>query len=128
MLNSGALLAAAGLAGIAAALVLVAATAVRRPAVGGVLAGAAGVALGCWWLGLWPAWPPREDAGRLVLFLLPAAAAVELAAAVNRMALRRANPLRVIVALLAARILLHDSVYLVGPESGEWSTTQAVAV
>src|SRR6478752_3895357 len=48
----------------------------------GLIAGAGlGYAAGCAWLGVKPHWPPREDQDRLLLILIPAAAAVELTAA-----------------------------------------------
>lgn len=88
----------------------------RRPegaAAGGALGIGAAFLVGAWLLGLAPRFPPREDGDRFLLVLLPAAVCAELAAAVLR---RRAAWLawlpRLVVAGGAARVLLHDSIYL----------------
>src|SRR5215471_13747611 len=46
-----------------------------------VLGVGVGVLFGCWWLGIRPHWPPREDQDRLLLILLPAIVVVEFVAA-----------------------------------------------
>jgi hypothetical protein len=87
-----------------------------------------GIFLGCWWLGLLPNWPPREDQDRLLLLLLPAVAVVEGAGA---FAVQRQWPiwvLRLLIAALAARLLLHGSVYVsdaMDSESTKWTATQS---
>jgi hypothetical protein len=97
----------------------------RRAAVGWV----AGVGLGfyvgfllaCRLLGSWPHWPPREDQDRLLALLLPAAIAVELVAALLPRLRWPVWLLRLVVAGAAARILLHNTVYLVGPGTLLWT-------
>jgi hypothetical protein len=104
----------------------------RRPAhpwasAGGVLGVGLGFYAGVWLLGLRPHWPPREDLDRLVFILFPAIIAIELLGAF-------AGRLRWLVwlprlgtAAVAARILLHGSVYLTdsaGTGTPEWSPAQ----
>jgi hypothetical protein len=52
-----------------------------RGRIGGVLGVGAGISAGCWWLGVSPNWPPREDQDRLLFVLLPALIVVETAVA-----------------------------------------------
>jgi hypothetical protein len=86
-----------------------------------------GVIVGCWWLGIRPHWPPREDQDRLVLILLPAIVVVEFAAAFLGRTPYLAWLLRLIIAAIAASVLLHQSVYitdLAGPGSRLWTPAQ----
>lgn len=99
----------------------------KRPAVvsaGTALGVALGFLAGCFWLGVRPHWPPREDQDRLLLILFPGAVAVELvAAAINKWGWL----LRIAVAASAAWVLLYGSVYLqdwAGPDSREWTRGQ----
>jgi hypothetical protein len=99
-----------------------------RTSAGGVLGVALGFYAGCWWLGLRPHWPPREDQDRFLFLLLPAVVGVELLVAFAGRLPRLVWLLRLLVAAVAARILLHDTNYLTdlaGPGTREWTTTQA---
>jgi hypothetical protein len=95
-----------------------------RVAAGGALAVGLGFALGCWWLGVTFTWPPREDQDRLLLVLLPAVVLVEVLAAMPWLPRIVAWLLRLAVAAVAARVLLHQSIYLVGPGDTQWSPEQ----
>jgi hypothetical protein len=102
-----------------------------RSAVGWVLGVWAGFYAGCWLLGLWPHWPPREDQDRLLALVLPAALAVELVAATSIVPHGLAWALRLIVAIGVARVLLHGSIYLAdlaGPGTRQWTPGQAALV
>ncbi len=125
--------AATGAAVLAALVCLLFGGASRRPrpgwmAAGGALGVGAAVYVGAWLLKLAPHFPPREDADRFLLILLPAAVGVELMAAVlPRRAAWLAWALRLVVAAGAARVLLHDSTYITdsaGPGTREWSPTE----
>jgi hypothetical protein len=86
-----------------------------------------GLAVGCWWLGLLPHWPPREDMDRLLLILFPAALGVELVAAFLGRLQWSAWLLRFAVVASAVPVLLHNSIYLTdaaGPGSREWTPDQ----
>lgn len=72
---------------------------------------ASGFYLGCWWLGVRPHWPPREDQDRLLTLLLPATLLVEVIALAN-VPRWPCWLLRGVVAFAAARVLLNGSVYL----------------
>jgi hypothetical protein len=100
----------------------------RRAPVGGVLGAGAAFYLGCRLLKLWPHWPPREDQDRLLLLVLPAVLAVELAASFPRLRRWLAWLLRLTVAAAAAPVLLYQTTYLAdlaGPGTREWTTAQA---
>ncbi len=94
-----------------------------RVSAGSVLGMALGLGVGCWWLGIHPHWPPREDQDRLLLVLLPAVLVVELLAALAGRLRWLAWPLRLLIAAGAGRVLLHHSSYLAdlsGPGTREW--------
>jgi hypothetical protein len=98
-----------------------------RARIGGVLGGGGGIYVGCWWLGVSPNWPPREDQDRLLFVLFPALIVVE--AVVAFAARPRWLPwlLRMAVAASAAPILLYGSSYIsepAGPGSREWTLVQ----
>src|SRR5436190_18206126 len=80
--------------------------------IGGTLGAFLGFCAGCWWLELWPRWPPAEDQGRLIYILLPAVVCVELLALLPERFHWVLWLLRLTVAFGAARVLLHDSTYL----------------
>jgi hypothetical protein len=87
----------------------------------------AGFLTGCWVLGLRPHWPPREDQDRFLVLLLPAVLVVELLATVPKVPAWLIWLLRLAVAVTAARVLLHDTIYLTdlaGPGSREWTPAQ----
>jgi hypothetical protein len=86
-----------------------------------------GFAIGCWGLGIRPHWPPREDQDRLLLFLFPLLIGVELVATIPARRRWLAWLPRLVVAVGAAPVLLHNSIYLTdlaGPGSREWTPAQ----
>ncbi len=94
---------------------------------GWALSVAAGFYLGCWVLGIWPHWPPREDLDRLLVVVTPVAVAVELFSAFPKIPRWLVWALRLVVIAGGARILLHGSGYitdLTGPATSEWSPAQ----
>jgi hypothetical protein len=87
----------------------------------------AGVYAGLFFLGIRPRWPPREDLDRLLVWLLPLAISVEIAAACVPRLPWLARLLRAAAAALTAPLLLAGTVYvtdLAGAGSREWSLTQ----
>ena len=93
-------------------------------ALGDVLGVGLGFVVGAWMLGFSPRWPPRADQDRLLFVLFPAVCAVEVGAAVAGRFRWLAWLPRPIVAAGAARLLLHNTVYLedlAGPGTREWS-------
>jgi hypothetical protein len=102
-----------------------------RAAVGEVLGIGVGFALGCWWLGVRPHWPPREDLDRFLEILLPAVGAVEIVIALLRRPASIDWALRFLVAAGAAPVLLYGSIYLAdaaGPGTRQWTLAQAVVI
>ena len=102
-----------------------------RAAVGEVVGISAGFALGCWWLGARPHWPPREDLDRLLMIVLPGAGAVEIVIALLRRPAWIGWALRFIVAAGAAPVLLYGSIYLAdaaGPGTRQWTHAQAMVI
>ncbi len=113
-----------GAALVVAALLLAA----RWPDSGWVVGLGAGYYLGCWMLEIRPRWPVREDLDRLLLLVVPAVLVVELLGAIPRLPRWLIWALRVGIAGLGARVLLHGSMYLSGPAgagSSAWTTAQA---
>jgi hypothetical protein len=103
----------------------------RRVACGWVIAVAGGLGLGIGLLGIWPHWPPLEDLGRFLYLVLPATVIVELYATAVGQRWWLTWPARLLIAAGAARVLLHNSIYLAdlaGPGSAEWSTGQASVI
>jgi hypothetical protein len=102
-----------------------------RARCGGVLAVGVGIYAGCWWLGVSPNWPPREDQDRLLFLLLPVVIVVEMISAVIARPTWLPWLLRLFVAAGAAPCLLYGSSYLcelAGPGSREWSPLQMVLI
>jgi hypothetical protein len=100
-----------------------------RVSAGLVLGIGIGFYAGCWFIGPAPRWPPKADQDRLLFVLFPAVLFVELEAIFARRALPVAWLARLVVVAGAARILLHNSVYLAdlsGPASAEWTPAKAV--
>src|SRR5207249_4080071 len=62
---------------------------------------------------------------RLFVVLLPAVILVEIAAAFPKVPQWLIWALRLLIAIGAARLLLHDSVYLKGTDSSGWSVAEA---
>ena len=121
-------------AGASAACVL-AIGGVRRPAGAERLNAAClcgfalGLALGGAHLQLPWRWPPAGALARLLEIVLPAALAIELLAGFKRVPRWLAWSLRLILAALAGRILLHNSIYLGGSvylagANSEWTAWQ----
>jgi hypothetical protein len=95
------------------------------PGVVNSLATAAGIAIGTYLLKLPVNWPPSTGLGRLFAILLPAAVAIEILSALPAVQgwLRWIG--RLMLAMAAARILLHGSVYL-SADHAPWPTWQAI--
>jgi hypothetical protein len=94
---------------------------------GSVLGVGLGFFAGCWLLGVEPHWPPREDLDRILFLLFPALLCIELAAAFLRRFRWLAWLPRLILAAAAARVVLHNSIYLTdlaGPDSRKWTPAQ----
>lgn len=92
-----------------------------------VIAVSLGLIVGCLVLRMRPAWPPTNGLGRWLLIVLPAACSLELLTNLSSIPRRAVWLLRGMLSLAIGRILLHDSVYLGGPNS-EWTAGQAVIV
>ena len=91
---------------------------------GWVVGVAVGFFLGCWALGSRPHWPPRDDQERLLALVFPAVVVVELLAAFPKVPRWLIWPLRVVIVVGGARVLLHGTSYisdLTGPGTSEWS-------
>src|SRR5436853_4481288 len=117
-----------GAAFAASALVLLSARWRRRPAwvhAAGVIGIGLGLALGYYVLKMWPAWPPANALARLLWLILPAVLATELLAGLPRVPAWLVWSLRMLLAAVSGRILLHGSIYL-DPAHGEWTAWQAV--
>jgi hypothetical protein len=101
----------------------------RRPAgpvrtalasLGGILLG---TVVGCLVFKIKPHWPPTAALDRFLTLILPLTLAVELIASIPRVPRWGARLLRVGLAAVAGRILLHGSSYLAG-SSADWTMTQ----
>ncbi len=89
-----------------------------------------GIALGLWSgyrvLHLRLSWPPVNGLDRLLTVVLPMVMGIELAASNRRVSSGLAWPLRLSLAAVMGRILLHGSVYL-GDSSTAWTTGRQFA-
>ncbi len=115
---------ATGVALVVAALLLAA----RSPDARWIVGLGAGYYLGCWMLEIRPRWPIREDLDRLLGLVIPAVLLVELMGAIPRLPRWLIWILRIAIAGLGARVLLHGSMYLAGPAgpgSSAWTAPQA---
>ncbi len=86
---------------------------------------------GMYLLGLPPEWPPVQDRDRLFLVVLPAGAIAELVCALFPRRPGVGWLLRIVVAMLAARIVLHGSIYVAdvaGPGSRQWNAWQTTGM
>jgi hypothetical protein len=123
-------------AGVAVLVPLVAGRLWRSPVrtrvvLGAVLAAGAAFFVGARMLDVHPQWPPAEDRDRFLLLLLPAVVLVESLAAPFYERWWLVWLLRLIIAAGAARVLLHNSTYLIdsaGPGTRRWSDSQAVLI
>src|SRR5262249_8002143 len=82
-------------------------------------------------LGTTARWAPGEDQDRLLLVLLPTVLLVECVAALRPVRTWMAWTLRLLVAAVAARILLHGSSYITdlsGPGSSTWTQGRQILV
>jgi hypothetical protein len=131
------ILEAVALAGSAAALVLLLfrwawrSPHPARSVIGEVVGIVAGFALGCWWLGVRPHWPPREDLDRLLIIVLPAVGAVEIVTVLLGRPAWIGWALRLVVAVGSGPVLLYGSIYLAdaaGPGTRQWTPGQAVVI
>jgi hypothetical protein len=120
--------------GLAAALAFLVVVLAGRTSATGVLqvASAAAVVLaafaGLWLLDLLPHMPPRDAFDRLLVIVVPAAAAAEFVAAGS---VRAGWVARGVVATATTPVLLHGSTYvsdLSGPGSRAWPTSQMLLV
>jgi hypothetical protein len=78
--------------------------------------------------GVWPHWPPRDGAERLLALILPAVLLVELLAALPPVPRWLAWALRLAVAAATAPVLLYKSIFLTGTGPATWSSVEAVAI
>lgn len=119
-------------AGVSACVVLTSGR-LRQPAgrtrliAAGVVGIGLGLLCGYWMLQIRPAWPPTNALGRLLAIVVPLVLGIELLAASERVPAWLGWLMRIGLAAVAARILLHDSVHLDGNRS-EWSEWQVVVV
>jgi hypothetical protein len=103
-------------------------THVTQVRVGWILGVGVGFFLGCWFLDLWPRWPPGEDRDRLLALVLPSVLGVELLACFAQVPQWLTGLLRLVVVGATGRVLLHGSSYITdfaGPGTRDWSTLQA---
>lgn len=82
-----------------------------------LVAMACGLAVGYFLLALNLAWPPRNGLDRLLLVVFPAAILIEGIATIDQVSTSAAWFLRISLAVLVPRALLHDSVYLSNAEN-----------
>jgi hypothetical protein len=136
------ILGATAVAGVLAALVMLAGAWPARREWSGlatfaeVLAVGGGIGVGCWWLGLLPKVPPVEDQDRLLLVLLPAVGVAEIASAAWRRWPWFGRVFRVTLALLIPALLLFGSGWLpsawvpgADPNApATWTQNEAVAI
>lgn len=91
----------------------------RRRALGGTLGIAAGFWLGAWLFEIRPSWPATQDKDRLLLFIVPLVAVLEMLLALTT---RKIVWLpRVLLACVVPPIVLYGSVYVDFSGSGPWS-------
>jgi len=91
----------------------------RFAQVGCLLGVGGGFALGCWWLEIWPSWPPAHDRGWFLLVLWPAVVLVEAVNAILSRPRWLGWLLRAGIAASAGPVLLYVS---------SWSTWQTALI
>ncbi|HEY2253268.1 MAG TPA: hypothetical protein VGH74_19475 [Planctomycetaceae bacterium] len=115
--------------GAVSAVIVAVLTLLRRPASAArfnaacILGIALGAVVGYRVLKLAPHWPPVDGLDRFMIVVLPAAVIVELIAGIARLPRALAWALRVGLAAVAGRVLLHGSSYLDG-SSSDWTVGQ----
>jgi len=123
---------ATGTTAIVSAIIVLTMAGVRRPAsstrlhVTAAVAMGIGLVAGYYVLALGLAWPPANGLDRLLTLVLPLALVIELVAAFPRTPRWLAWGLRLSLAAVTPRIILHGSVYL-GASNDEWMLTLAGA-
>lgn len=119
------MLEAVGAAAMTAALVLLLfgwpwrAPGATRIALGWTVGVGLGFAVGCGILKPTLHWPPREDMDRFLLLVMPAVFGIELLAAWERIPRWLLRPLRFLIVVGTARVLLHGSIHLPGSAGTE---------
>src|SRR5665213_2576821 len=104
--------------GMVSAIIVALLALLRRPAsstrinVASLFGIALGAAIGFRVLGLVPRWPPADGFDRFLFIVLPATFVVEFVASFARVPRPAAWVLRVVLAAVAGRVLLHGSSYL----------------
>lgn len=115
-----------GVAAIVSAIVVLAMAMLRRTVSStwlnsaSVLAMGLGLALGCNFLEMRWTWPPVKGLDRLLMIVMPMALGIELIAGLQKLPQWVAWFLRLSLAAVAPRILLHGSVHLAG-SGGDWT-------
>lgn len=99
-------------------------------AIGGIVSVGAAVYVCCPMLVEMPHWPPKDDQARFLYVLLPVVLAVEVLAAIPKSPRWMAWVLRGVIAFGAARLLLHNTLYLVesDPDNPPWPTQTMVLI
>lgn len=121
-----------GAAATASMIILLAILAVRPPAgttrgnTAAVLGMGSGLVAGYSALALQLAWPPAGSLDRLLTIIIPMAVGIELMAGIHRFPRVVGWLLRVCLAAISPRILLHGSVYLRGADR-DWALWQVHA-
>lgn len=92
-----------------------------------LLALSVGHLVGYGMLGLYPAWPPASALDRMMVVILPAVVCVEWLRGLPYVSGKVIWILRLAIATVTGRILLHGSVYLSGPNP-EWPTVESLGV
>ena len=85
-----------------------------------------GLVTGCVLLSLRPSWPPVSGLDRFLIVIIPSVLVIEFTAGVRSLSPRLVWGLRLCLAAVAPRVLLHDSVYLSGTEP--WTSGQSLFV
>jgi hypothetical protein len=115
--------------GTVSAIIVAVLTLLRRPAgstrinTAWILGIAIGAAVGLRVMGLVPNWRPVDGLDRFLVILLPASVVIELIAGFERVPRLAAWVLRIVLAAVAGRVLLHGSSYLDGSAS-DWTVGQ----
>ena len=85
-----------------------------------------GLVTGCVLLSLRLSWPPVSGLDRFLIVIIPSVLVIEFTAGIRSLSPRLAWGLRLCLAAVVPRVLLHDSVYLSGAEA--WTIGQSLFV